>query len=228
MTELNPSEMPGGTAQELKARAAAHARAAGDSFERSDTDGALTQWAHGVNGERDLLASEIAENGGYHRFPALFDRNGALVHAREIETRHGWRWLITDPRDPNGPGQWFRESGAKDWRKRLAFNASKGYFVGSVLLPAVAVTRGSGTGLSGACSVRAVAVPANGPGDYTDYVILDNGSASVPAETIRAEYVRTISRHEERTDPDGVTARVINEQLARVDLWARADYVNGR
>jgi GT2 family glycosyltransferase len=79
------------------------------------------------------------------------------------------------------------------------------------------VTRGGGKGLSGACNVRAVAVPLHN--DYRDYVILDNGSPSVSEDVVRAEYVRTISRHEERSDPNAVTARVVNELLARVTLW---------
>jgi len=214
MTGINPSGMPGGTPEELRDRAAAHDAKAAESFERCDTDGFVSQWADGVSSERDRLAAKIMEDNGYHRFPALFDRTGALVQAREVETRHGWVWKILHP---DMSVSWFKESRARDWRARLRANARRGFFVGSVLLPARAVTRGGGKGLSGACNVRAVAVPLHN--DYRDYVILDNGSPSVSEDVVRAEYVRTISRHEERTDPDGVRARVINELLARAVLW---------
>jgi hypothetical protein len=215
MTGISPSAMPGGTPGELRERAAAHDRSAHESFERCDTDGFASQWASGIMGDVDRLAAKIAEDNGYHRFPALFDRNGTLVDAWEVNGKFGWVWKVSSP---DGSVSWFNESHAQDWRKRIKANARKGYFVGSVLLPARATTGGgSGTGLSGACNVRAIAIPLHT--DYRDYVILDNGSASVPEETIRAEYVRTISRHEERSDPDGVRVRVINEQLARAVLW---------
>jgi hypothetical protein len=214
MTDINPSGMPGGTPQELRDRAAAHDGKAVESFERCDTDGFVSQWADGISSERDRLAAKIMEDNGYHRFAALFDSTGALINAWEFETRLGWAWKITGP---DGAVRWVKESRAQNWRSRIKANARKGFFVGSVLLPAHAVTRGGGKGLSGACNVRAVAVPVHR--DYRDYVILDNGSPSVNEDVVRAEYVRTISRHEERSDPDGVRARVINELLMRATLW---------
>lgn len=215
MTGINPSDMPGGTPDELRDRAAAHTAKAQESFERCDTDGFASQWAHGVMGEVDRLAAQIMRDNGYHRFPALFDRHGVLINARQVEGEFGDAWRMVDA---NGYlGRWLNPSRAQDWRRRLRANAAKGFFVGSVMLPARAVTGGGGKGLSGAANVRAVAVPLHQ--DYRDYVILDNGSPSVSEDVIRAEYVRTISRHEERTDPDGVRARVINEQLARATLW---------
>lgn len=217
MTGINPSAMPGGTPEELRDRAAAHTAKAAESFERCDTDGFVSQWADGISSEVDWLRAKIMQDNGYHRFNALFDSTGALINAREVETRYGWAWKITDP---DGSVRWARESCARNWRVRLAANARKGFFVGSVMLPARATTGGGGKGLSGACNVRAIAVPLYD--DFRDYVILDNGSASVPEETIRAEYVRTLSRHEERSDPDGIRARVINEQFVRAELWERA------
>jgi len=215
MTDINPSGMPGGTPQELRDRAAAHDGKAVESFDRCDTDGFVSQWADGIMADVDRLAAKIMQDNGYHRFAALYDSTGTLINAWEIETRYGWAWKITGP---DGSVRWERESRAQNWRNRIKANARKGFFVGSVMLPARATTGGgSGTGLSGACNVHAVAVPVHR--DYRDYVILDNGSPSVSEDVVRAEYVRTISRHEERTDPDGVRARVINELLMRATLW---------
>lgn len=217
MTGINPSGMPGGTPEELRDRATAHGVKAAESFDRCDTDGFVSQWADGIMGDVDRLAAKIMQDNGYHRFPALYDSTGALVNAWEVENRYGWSWKITNP---DGSVSWFNESRAQNWRNRLAANARKGFFVGSVMLPARATTGGGGKGLSGAANVRAIAVPLYN--DYRDYVILDNGSPSVSEDVVRAEYVRTISRHEEQSDPDGVRARVINELLARVTLWERA------
>lgn len=216
MTIPNPANMPGTTAQELRERAGAHDRAAADSFERSDTDGYVTQWAHGLNGQKDRIAARIAENNGYADFPALFDRSGALVPARECETRYGWAWRLLDA--DGEPVGWFNPSRAKDWRRRLRADAAKGFFVGVVALPAYADMRGGGRGMAGASSVTAVAVRKFN--DFREYVIVDNGSPSVREDVIRAQFVKTISRHEERElGPDAIRARAINEQLFRATMW---------
>lgn len=61
------------TAAELRESAAHEDQLAADSFERSDTDGFLTQWAHGITADRDRLQANIVENGGVWRLLALFD-----------------------------------------------------------------------------------------------------------------------------------------------------------
>lgn len=220
MTRIHPDSSAGMTPGELRERAAGHRATAAESFERCDTDGFASQWASGIMSDVDELAAKIAENNGYSRFRALYDHTGALVTAYEREGKFGSFWSVCAPGDTRKArgGSTFKESSAKDWRRRLRANAAKGYFVGSVLLPARATTAGGGKGMSGAVNVRAVALPLHD--DYRDYVILDNGSASVSEEVITAEFVRTISRHEERQmGPDAIRARVINEQLYRATLW---------
>lgn len=214
MTEISPSAMPGGNASELRDRAAAHDTEAAESFERCDTDGFLSQWAHGVNAQKDRLAADIADNDGYHTFRALFDRDGALVTARYVETRYGYRWAVKAAGDHGGPViDWFRESEAKDWRRVLKANAAKGYFVGLVMLPARAVLRGGN-----ACTVMAYAIPRYD--DDRDYVIVDNGSASVDPKVVRDRFLNTMSLHEARNMPEAeIQARVINELFARDVLW---------
>jgi hypothetical protein len=216
MTEITPSAMPGGTPEELRDRAAARDAAAAESFERCDTDGFMSQWAHGVNAQKDRLAADIAENDGYHTFRALFDRGGKLVTARRVETRYGMRWAVKAPGDHGGPVvEWFKESEAKDWRRALKANAAKGYFVGLVMLPAQAVLRGAN-----ACTVAAYAVPRYD--DDRDYVIVDNGSATVDSMVVRDRFLSTLSLREARSMPEAdIEARVVNELLARAVLWGR-------
>jgi hypothetical protein len=50
-----------------------------ESFERSDTDGFPSQWASGLTAQWHRLATEIADLGGRHEFPALFDGEGHLA-----------------------------------------------------------------------------------------------------------------------------------------------------
>jgi hypothetical protein len=63
-------------AVELRASSAAQEQAKQDSFDRCDTDGFLSQWAHGVCASRDQLAAQVAEQGFVSEFPALFDLQG--------------------------------------------------------------------------------------------------------------------------------------------------------
>lgn len=215
MTGIQPDTATGSTPESHRERAAAHNRAAADSFERCDTDGFVSQWAHGIMGEKERLAAKIAENGGYHRFTALYGPTGEILDAREVQGKFGWFWSITDA---DGTRRTFNESNAAKWRQRIRTDARKGVFVGSALFPAYADTVGSGTGLAGAHTVRAVAVRRFK--DNQDYVILDNGAPDVAASTILAEWELRMSRYEWDRIPDNERAAyVANQSLARKELW---------
>lgn len=149
--------------------------AAEESFQRSDTDGFLSQWALDLSGRKDLLQAEIVENGGTWEFPALFDLDGNLVAAKLIQTRYGMAWALLA--DDSGYGRFlgfFNPSRAISEERARVANARKGYYVGLVLAPAVAEIMGSGTGLSGAASCYVGVRRING--DFSrDVVITDNG-----------------------------------------------------
>jgi hypothetical protein len=145
MTNLSPTE--------LRERATAHEQEAIDSFERSDTDGFLSQWASGINASVDRLQATITENGGLSDFAALF-RDGELVPAVQIETRYGWRWAIFETAEAaNSYGgniiEWVGLS-----ERALA---NKGYTMGKVWRPAYAkvLAPKGARGLSGAASAFA-------------------------------------------------------------------------
>jgi hypothetical protein len=155
------------TAAEYRTEAQGHRQEAADSWERSDTDGFVSQWASGVLAREAELKAEIAEAGGRAEFPALFDLDGNLVAAKlvEVEDRfrpyNGWKiskWIVLADDDPR--------SAAVKWI--TAFPARKstmtkhGFVEGYVLAPAKAATGGSGTGLSGALSVSVHAARTDG------------------------------------------------------------------
>ena len=62
------------------------------SIETSDTDGFVSQWAHGISGDRDRLQAEILENGGTAEFLALFDRDGQYVPAEIRRSQYRGRY----------------------------------------------------------------------------------------------------------------------------------------
>ncbi len=54
-------------------------QAAADSFERCDTDGFVSQWAHGMTAEKNRHEIEILKNGGCAQFPVLCDAAGNVI-----------------------------------------------------------------------------------------------------------------------------------------------------
>lgn len=148
-----------------RAQAARHDRAAAESFERSDTDGFLTQWSNSVHAAKARLQAEIDDQGGYATFPALARLDGTLVPAKLTDTRYGTAWgLLSDPDNPHSRfSGWVNESKSRDPERSRAALAKKGYKVVTVKAKArAALSDGGGRGLSGALNVRAYARRADG------------------------------------------------------------------
>jgi hypothetical protein len=155
------------TADEHRAAAAAYSYAKQESYDRCDTDGALSQWAHGLNEGKEHLAAQIADNGGVWEFDGLFDLDGNLVPAKEIETRYGWSWMLLD--EAGRCDGWFNESKAKKDETRIRNNAKKGFYVGRVRVPAYAALAGGNV-----CTVMPI-VRRKDDGFSADAEIVDNG-----------------------------------------------------
>jgi hypothetical protein len=146
---------------DLDARAKAADQAAADSFASCDTDGFLTQWAHGITGARDRAAADLLRAGGTADFLAVFDLDGNLVPARTIDGQWGKRWMLLDAYGrsisvflPARP-------------KRRDTLAKRGYTLGLVTRPAAAVIAAppGARGLSGASLCYVDIVPTDRPTD---------------------------------------------------------------
>lgn len=87
------------TASELQQRAADKRQRAEESWERSDTDGFLSQWASDLGARLDDLNAEALELGGLVPVGVLVDKDGNIVPARIIETRYGPKWAIFQTAD---------------------------------------------------------------------------------------------------------------------------------
>lgn len=145
------------TAEALREKAAQHTQDANESWERSDTDGFLSQWASGINAQLANAQARIVDNGGVAQFPALFTVDGEFVPARPIESKYGTRWMVLDTAG-KATGEFLPY-----FPKRRDTLAKRGYVEGFVTRPAWARCEGSGRGLSGLCSVRVVAFPTDEP-----------------------------------------------------------------
>lgn len=141
-----------------------------ESWDRSDTDGFMSQWASGLAADEHRLAAQIAEAGGRAWFPALFDLDGNLVAAKLIDGRYGLVWGLLESDDPDSPFTgWFNPSRALDDDRARRNNAKKGYYVGGVMARAKADLGGGSI-----TSVRAIAKRIDG-GFSRDVEIVDNG-----------------------------------------------------
>jgi hypothetical protein len=155
------------TAADLRAQADAHDAEAYASFQRCDTDGALSQWASGINAHRLRLEADIVDNGGLHEFWALFDLDGNWVPATVIDGRYGPCWMLLDE-NGGATGQFAPYRPARE-----STLERRGFREGLVLRPARASTKGGDSILS----VRACVVPTT-PGHVAPVAIVDNGTGA--------------------------------------------------
>lgn len=166
-------------AEASRSRAAEHVRSEQDSFERSDTDGFITQWAHGCLAGKERLQAQIDEQGGLWEFPALFDLEGNMVAATRHDGQYGMVWRLLGDDNPGSPAiGWVNESKARKEETAIANMVKKGYYKGYVKAPAVADLGGSGRGMAGALTVHAY-VRRVGASFDRDAEVVDNGQAKL-------------------------------------------------
>lgn len=163
------------TSTEYLAKARQHEQDAIESFDRCDTDGFVSQWASGVMADKARLEAWLAARGGSDDFAALFDLDGNLVAAKLINTKYGLSWGILATDDPSS--RVVRWVGACP--KRESTMRKKGFYEGTVRCPAHVTLSGSGTGLSGALTVRPYTA-RNDRGFSRDVEIIDNGQGEKP------------------------------------------------
>jgi len=135
------------TAQELREMSKASAQRSRDSWERSDTDGFLTQWASDLHENLYNLLACIREAGDVAEFWGLYDGD-RRVRARKVETRYGMCWLL-DEAEAARYGRKFVPTGdTSKVQKKLGLREA------TEMAPAWATIGGSGTGLSGRAYVE--------------------------------------------------------------------------
>lgn len=120
----------GKTPQQWRDQAADARRRSYESFQRSDTDGALSQWAHDSMAITYNDCAEVAEQGGTVTELELFDLEGNLLNAHQFISRYGNVTWVYD--DAEGNPVYFSESAARSPEVRQKNNAKKGYTLGLV------------------------------------------------------------------------------------------------
>lgn len=112
------------TAEEWRAKAADSQRAKQESWERSDTDGFLSQWASDQMAGRYAYCATVAENGGVIEVEAPMDlATGDVVKGDWIQGPYGETFFAWSP--VNGK-QYLHPSKAKNPERARANDAAKG------------------------------------------------------------------------------------------------------
>lgn len=145
------------TPAELRQQASMKNQEAIDSFERCDTDGALSQWASGLTARRLLLEADILERGGVSKFITLFTVEGEFQPAVVIEGKYGKSWMILDA-EGKRTGQY-----VTFMPKRRETLAKKGFVEGYAMFPAKADYHEGSGGLVGVTVKSKKTVPHHFP-----------------------------------------------------------------
>lgn len=169
----------GKTAEQWRAEAAEANARRNESWDRCDTDGFVSQWAHQMHEGENNLKARLAEQNGMTEVSALFDLDGNLISALHGFGQFGEYFMILDAEGNKDATQarngFFSPSQARNEATARKNNAAKGFYVGSALVPATTKIVGGGKGLAGAATCYPSIVPVRPVVDAATAVITDNG-----------------------------------------------------
>ncbi len=175
MTATTAGTYNGKTAEEYREMARTFFAAREASWDRSDSDGFLSQWASGLTAQKYTLSAQLADADGVTDVRALFDMDGNLVPSVHGFSQYGEYFIVLD-HETRGCRRFFNPSGARDETIARRNNAAKGFYVGRAMVPGKVEIVGGGTGLSGAARCYTAIIPARNEvtaDTVTD--IIDNG-----------------------------------------------------
>lgn len=151
----------GKTAAQHIADATVSARAQAESFERSDTDGFLSQWASGLSAQESSAKAELAAAGGTIETQALFLLDGTVASTHEIHGQYGYSWVLNDIAAEALGRRFLSTSGARKGQRRYDADRAKGVTLGTIRVPGYVTMSGAdgARGLGGCLSVHVVTLP---------------------------------------------------------------------
>ncbi len=111
----------GKTAAEWRNSSAASRQRSADSYERSDTDGFMSQWAADTMAQKYALCAELAENDGKAEFRVPFDlEKGEVIKGKWVQGKYGNAWVTEE-------GVFLNPSSASNIDTRVINDAKKGF-----------------------------------------------------------------------------------------------------
>lgn len=151
-TKPKPTQEQLAKIEELREQAFRYRKAKEDSFQQCDTDGFVSQWAHGINAQKLDREIKVLENGGYDLFPVLCDEDGRVIadHIFEFKNRYGFssdlKWRLPDDLAEKLGRKWVPVGSNSRVQKALGLHEERRWF------KATACIRSNGTGISGAAT----------------------------------------------------------------------------
>jgi len=150
-----PKTYKGLTAEDWRAKATESVKRRQESWERSDTDGFMSQWASDMMAQEYRLCADLAEAGGLMETTALFDaETGELASTHLHDGQYGLSWVLNDRAAEKAGKRFVSESKAATTEKRHAAMVKKGFTVGLVRVKGYVAQRGANV-----TSVRAYTLP---------------------------------------------------------------------
>lgn len=146
-------------AAELRAKAADCYKREQESFERSDTDGFLSQWASSITARKYLAEADLIDAGGTVETRALFNLDGTVASTHNGWNNFGEYWVLNEAAAARYGKRFFNPSKAQDQAKAYNADKRKGFTVGTVKVRGYVDIVGSGRGLSGAASATVATLP---------------------------------------------------------------------
>jgi hypothetical protein len=112
------------------------AQQSAESFARSDTDGALSQWASDSMSREYSAKAQWADAQGWGMANVLTDLTGRIVSTLEKEGKFGRDYWVLDDAAAEAYGKrFYTESGAKGWAAKAAANRKNGFVVARAIVP---------------------------------------------------------------------------------------------
>jgi len=133
----------GQTAEQWREQASASKRREAESWDRSDTDGFMSQWASGLMAREYELCASLAEDGGMTTTRALFDaETGEVASTHFAYGQWGGYWVLNDEATAKYGKRFLNESKAATGEKQRAAIVKKGFTVGRVRVKGYVAMRG--------------------------------------------------------------------------------------
>ena len=146
MTTTTEQAYKGQTAEQWREQARQSAQRRAESWDRSDTDGFMSQWASGVMADEYETCAVLAEDGGLTTTRALF-----FAETGEVASTHfrygdwGPYWVLNDKAAEAFGKRFLSESKASTGEKQRAAMVKKGFTVGQVRVKGYVALRGKYT-----------------------------------------------------------------------------------
>ena len=146
MTTTITKTYKGLTPEQWREKARGNRKAAAESWERSDTDGFMSQWASGVMADEYETCAVLAEDGGLTTTRALFFAGtDKVASTHQGEGQWGTYWVLNDEAAAAHGKRFLSESKASTGEKQRAAMVKKGFTIGRVRVKGYVALRGKYT-----------------------------------------------------------------------------------